>query len=210
MKYLSTRRLPLWHLFLSLCVGMLLLSFSSCGDSEVEEAQKRAEYARIIDERSSKDLLNELYIASGGDTEALARVLQVTPSSIERLRKGETSPTDAFQARLKEVSTYYAQHDKSFRELRIALDSEYAWYNRIWSWPFAHGWVLLAIFLGNMVLGFLFGEDAFAPIGFAILFAIALWLFSGLLTLFFSPDKLNDPYTQSVNPIIEVLVDDAD
>lgn len=214
MKYLPTLRMPLWSFILTALVSVLLIGLTSCGDSDVEEARKRAEYAQIIDERSTKDLLNELYIASDGKTDALARILQVTPSSIERLRKGETSPTEAFQTRLKEVATYYAQHGKSFRELRVALDSEYTWYNRAWSWPASHIWLLLGIFVAQMVVGFILGaaeaEGLLALLGFGNVLVVLFWLLSGLLTWIISPDALNDPYTQSINPTIEVLVSDEE
>ena len=75
----------------------LLLCFScitSCAKSN--SAQKRIEIAKIIENRSAKDLLNDLYIGSDGDVESLARMLGITPSSIERFRTGATLPTEHF------------------------------------------------------------------------------------------------------------------
>lgn len=185
---------------------MTLLLVSSCRSNDAEEARKRSEFAQIIDERSSKDVLNELYIASDGDTEALARILQVTPSSVERLRKGETYPTDAFRDRLKEVATYYAQHDKSFRELRSALDSEYKWYDEIKDYPFKHVMAFVIVLIILIILVSFVSAD----ILWLMLLAALVWGVSVALSWMFSPDAMKDSYTESINPNIEVLVGDAE
>lgn len=191
-------------LFVILMVACMLPSCHH--NDETKEAQKRSEFAQIIDERSSKDILNELYIASDGDGEALARILQVTPSSIERLRKGETYPTDEFQVRLKEVATYYAQHDKSFRELRSALDSEYKWYDAIKDYPFKHvmGFVITLIILIILV------SFVSADILWLMLLASLVWGIAFGLSLALSPDTMKDSYTDCINPNIEVLVGDVE
>ena len=79
--------------------GILILATAfllSCGSNEAEEAEKRTEITQIIDGMSTKDVLNQLYIFSEGDTEALARILLCTPSSIDRIRKGETTATPEY------------------------------------------------------------------------------------------------------------------
>ena len=53
--------------------GILILATAfllSCGSNEAEEAEKRTEITQIIDGMSTKDVLNQLYIFSEGDTEA--------------------------------------------------------------------------------------------------------------------------------------------
>lgn len=111
-------------------VGMIAIFFS-CSD---DEAERQAEIAKIVESRSTVNLLNDLYIGSDGDIEALARVLNATPSSIERLRKEMSAPTDKFAERVKEVSLYYFQQGQSFRKLRSALDPKYKWYSPMWEW----------------------------------------------------------------------------
>ena len=111
--------------------GILILATAfllSCGSNEAEEAEKRTEITQIIDGMSTKDVLNQLYIFSGGDTEALARILLCTPSSIDRIRKGETTATPEFSKRIKEVLSYASIEGGDFEDLRQALDSEYSWY----------------------------------------------------------------------------------
>lgn len=114
-------------LFALLFVGM----FVSCSSDE----EKRAEFEQIARSRSTEILLNDLYVASDGDIEALARVLKATPSSIERLRKGETKPTPAFEERIKLASTYYVQNGQDFKKLQSILDDEYNWFKNIFSTP---------------------------------------------------------------------------
>lgn len=206
MNHSITRKALSLRCLFSILVGMTLLLVSSCRSNDAEEARKRSEFAQIIDERSSKDVLNELYIASDGDTEALARILQVTPSSVERLRKGETYPTDAFRDRLKEVATYYAQHDKSFRELRSALDSEYKWYDEIKDYPFKHVMAFVIILIILIILVSFVSAD----ILWLMLLAALVWGVSVALSWMFSPDAMKDSYTKSINPNIEVLVGDAE
>ena len=206
MNHSITRKALSLRCLFSILVGMTLLLVSSCRSNDAEEARKRSEFAQIIDERSSKDVLNELYIASDGDTEALARILQVTPSSVERLRKGETYPTDAFRDRLKEVATYYAQHDKSFRELRSALDSEYKWYDGIKDYPFKHVMAFVIVLIILIILVSFVSAD----ILWLMLLAALVWGVSVALSWMFSPDAMKDSYTESINPNIEVLVGDAE
>ena len=73
--------------FVLMCI--MSMTLTSCST----DPEKRAEAAKIVEARSTQDLLNDLYLASDNDTESLARILQVTPSSIERLRNGKSDPT---------------------------------------------------------------------------------------------------------------------
>ena len=73
--------------FVLMCI--MSMTLTSCST----DPEKRAEAAKIVEARSTQDLLNDLYLASDNDTESLARILQVTPSSIERLLNGKSDPT---------------------------------------------------------------------------------------------------------------------
>lgn len=114
-------------LFALLFVGL----FASCSRDE----EKLAEFEQIARSRSTEILLNDLYLGCDGDIEALARVLKATPSSIERLRRGETKPTPAFEERIKLASTYYVQNGQDFKKLQSILDDEYNWFKNIFSTP---------------------------------------------------------------------------
>ena len=106
--------------------------FVACSSNDEE---KRAEFAQIVESSSCESLLNDLYLGCDGDIEALARVLKATPSSIERLRRGETKPTSAFEERIKLASTYYVQNGQDFKKLQSILDDEYNWFKNIFSTP---------------------------------------------------------------------------
>lgn len=144
-------------LFLSL---WLMTSLTSCTSSD--ETSKRIEYTQIIEKRAPQDILNDLYVASNGDTESLARILQITPSSIERIRKGETNATVGFEEKLKEVAIYYNIHGQSFSKLQSALDGEYSWYDSILNFPSHHPFWFWGI---NIVLILIL----------AFVFLIAIW-----------------------------------
>lgn len=146
-------------LFLSL---WLMTSLTSCTSSD--ETSKRIEYTQIIEKRAPQDILNDLYVASNGDTESLARILQITPSSIERIRKGETNATVGFEEKLKEVAIYYNIHGQSFSKLQSALDGEYSWYDSILNFPSHHPFWFWGI---NIVLILIL----------AFVFLIAIWPF---------------------------------
>lgn len=201
MINVSLHRLPVRSILTALLLGLFLVFTSSCGG---DEDRKRAEFAQIIDQRGTKDVLNELYIAADGDTEALARILQVTPSSIERLRKGETTPTEAFRARLKEVATYYALHEKSFRKLRSALDEEYKWYDSVLDFPKEHTTLLIVLLIVFIVVW----AVLFWPILFLLIVPLVLWIVAFVCSLFGSPDPIQDHYVDTINPNVEILASD--
>ena len=207
---------PVLRMF-RICVYILAvvttISLISCGDNEAEKAEKRAEFAQIIDNKSSKDLLNELYIASDGDSESLARILQCTPSSIERLRKGESFPTPEFSTRIKDVLTYYAVEGKSFAKLRQALDDKYRWYEYIMDYPSVHRTGFIVCIIISAILAFIGLFLALIPAAIVL----ACWTIYGILVVCFLAwgacfpiGKMPDTYIDSINPNIEVLSSDAE
>ena len=72
MKTIKSKIVVVFALFLA--TTMLV----SCA-SENEEREK---YIQIAESRSTADLLDDLYVGSEGDVEAIARILKCTPSSI--------------------------------------------------------------------------------------------------------------------------------
>lgn len=124
------------HLLLVVTLIVSPIIFSSCSSSD--EAENRIEAAKVVESRSNEDLLNDLYLASDGDIESLYRILQVTPSSINRLRNGKTVATAKFEEKVKTVAIYYYQNDRKFSLLQSALDEEYGWYDSILNFPSHH------------------------------------------------------------------------
>lgn len=52
------------------CVS--LISLMSCSSDDTDEIDKRKEFTQIVENRSAKDLLNDLYVGSDGDIQSLA------------------------------------------------------------------------------------------------------------------------------------------
>ena len=179
------------------------LSLASCSSSDEE---KRIEYVSIVEQRSSVDLMNDLWVAADGDVEALARILQITPSSIERIRKGETVPTDVFEEKLRDVAVYYYVHDKSFKALRSALDGEYSWYDTmLYSFSLHPWWFWGANIVLGIIVSICLGEGQEETAGYLFLAELVVFIIAWICSLIFSPDAMQDRYKDSINPVIEQI-----
>ncbi len=161
--------------------------------------KKREEYVKVAESRSTSDLLNDLYVGSEGDVEAMARILNCTPSSIERIRNEETVATSQFAERVVDVSVYYYVNGQSFSKLRAALDDEWGWYNDVLYFPSHHPFwfwgITIALFLGL----------AFAALVFVwpLLIELLLFFVCWIIALICSPNAMPDRYQDTINPTIE-------
>lgn len=193
-------------------IALCAMSVSSCSK---DESEKRIEFAKIVESRTSQDLLNDLYVGSDADVEAIARIMNVTPSSIERIRNGETEPTAQFEERIREVSLYYMQNDQSFSKLQSIVDPEYGWYDTILNFPSHHPWwfwtintILLVILIFVTILAFMdilgVWEVLVAYCSTALL-ELLLFLIAWIASLICSPDAMQDSYVDSINPTIEQI-----
>lgn len=185
---------------------VLMLSsmlFASCS----EDTTKRIEFAKIVESRTSQDLLNDLYLGCDADIEAIARILNVTPSSVERIRKGESYPTVQFEERIYEVSLYYMQNGQSFSKLRAALDPEYAWYDYFMDAPSDRPGLFWGITLTLFVLTGLVGVLAPVAIVASVCMIIEFLLYCvvWISCWICSPDNIQDSYVDTINPTIEQL-----
>lgn len=194
-------------LVVTLIVSPFILS--SCSGSD--EAENRIEAAKVVESRSNEDLLNDLYLASDGDIESLSRILQVTPSSINRLRNGKTVATAKFEEKVKTVAIYYYQNDRKFSLLQSALDEEYGWYDSILNFPSHHPWIFWIV---NIVLFLIFVFPIIIPVIWPILL-IAIWsglaemlifLIAWIVSLICAPNQMTDKFTNTINPTIEQVL----
>ena len=184
-------------------IAFLPFLCSSCSD----DAEERIEVAKIVESRGSQDLLNDLYLACDDDVESLARILQCTPSSINRIKNGKSEPTMQFEEKIKTIAVFYYQNDRKFSKLQAALDSEYGWYDSILNFPSHHP----LIFWGVTIFLFILTALLFLPpvclaasIGLvieALVFGVA-WIAYFICT----PDPIEDKYIDTVNPVIEQLI----
>ena len=182
--------------------------FLSCSGSN--EAENRIEAAKVVESRSCEDLLNDLYLASDGDIESLSRILQVTPSSIDRLRNGKTVATAKFEEKVKTVAIYYYQNDRKFSLLQSALDEEYGWYDSILNFPSHHPWIFWIV---NIVLLLIFVSSIILIIWPILLIAIwsslaemLIFLIAWIASLICAPDLTTDKFTNTINPTIEQVL----
>ncbi len=181
---------------------IILLSLQGCSYAETKEATRRVEYTQIVEKKSAIDAMNELYVAADGDIESLARILQTTPSVINRIRQGETLPTMDFEEKYKEILVYYNLNDRSFSKLQSALDDEYSWYNSVLNFPSHHPWWFWSI---NIVLILILVFEAFIGI-WPILLELLIFLIAWIFLLIYSPSPMEDRYTDSINPIMEQIL----
>jgi transcriptional regulator with XRE-family HTH domain len=190
-------------LFLFTIFGTVILSSCSSDDN----SEKRIEYAKIVESRTCQDLLNDMYVGSDADVEAIARIMNVTPSSIERIRRGETDPTEQFEERIREVSLYYMQNDQSFSKLRSVLDPEYGWCDTLMDAPSNHPkwfWGINIVLL-IMAIEMVFSETI-GIIGLVCLFLeYSIYCYVWFSAWICSPEKMEDQYINSINPTIEVI-----
>jgi len=188
---------------------IILCSCSSNGSSDTN----RAEYAKIAENRTAQDLLDDLFIGSDGDVESLARMLNVTPSTIDRIRKGKTEATPKFEEKIREVTKFYYQNDQSFIKLRSVIDEEWGWYDSVlkfyklhpyWFW----GFIILSIIINNVfwlntdsdLLGKIASYSCLVGLIVVVLLLIP-WSFS----YFFSPSPVEDQYVGTINPVVEQI-----
>lgn len=187
-------------ILLYMAIISFALTFSSC--SSTDDAENRVEAAKIVESRSNQDLLNDLYLGCDGDVESLSRILQVTPSSIDRLRNGKTEATEKFEERTKTVAIYYYQNDRKFSLVQSALDDEYGWYDSILNFPSHHPWIFWTVnIILILVLAFLF-IIAIWPILAEILIFLIAWIAS----LICAPDAMQDNFTNTINPTVEQVL----
>lgn len=196
---------------LLLSLMFMSLGLMSCSSDDVDEDAKRREFVQIVENRSAKDLLNDLYVGSDGDIQSLSRMFNVTPSSIERIRKGETEPTDKFDNRIKEVSIYYFQNEQSYSKLRSILDEEWSWYDSIWYFPSHRSklfWgIVIGLILVILVCGMIEELESIALGTLCFIFIVtALYIFIWILLFFVSPEDVEDKYKETINPTIERVI----
>ena len=172
-----------------------------CSNSEINETIRRVEYTQIVEKKSAIDVMNELYIASDGEIESLARMLQTTPSVINRIRLGETNPTIDFEEKIKEVLVYYNLNERSFSKLQSALDDEYGWYDSVLNFPSHHPWWFWSI---NIILILLLAFIAVIAI-WPILLELLIFLIAWIALLICSPNQMDDKYINSIDPTIEQI-----
>ena len=175
----------------------MFVGLSSCSS---DDNNTRIEASKIAESRSAQDLLNDLYLGCDGDVESLARILQATPSSIERVRTGKTEPTFVFEEKIKSVADYYLKNDRKFSIVQSALDPEYGWYDSVLNFPNHYPvtfWVLLIVFI---LIAFI------PPCVILLILEGVVFLVAWIASLICAPDDVEDKYIDTINPVIEQVI----
>lgn len=191
---------------LILLTSIVIFCFSSCESSSIRD-KKRAEIAKIIENESCSDLLNDLYLAADGDEQSLARILNVTPSVINRVRNGETKASIEFEDRIRDVSAFYYINAKNYYRLRSDLDPKWKpvidtighlpQYNPILFWL-----ILLLLVAGLIYCLTVWYYHIWKLFALAIVIYLLIWLLSVILV----PRTMNDPYIETINPVVEQVI----
>lgn len=184
-----------------------LLLFTSCNKtSEVEN------YFNVKNTKGNEIvMLSDLYIASKGDTWALARILNTTPAVIERLKNGETKANDNFNVTIKKTWEQFQLVDGNFLQLKRKLDPKWNWIDTLGHLPEVEP----GIFYGALITLFL-ALAFFLVIWFWFMWPwtlgglfvyLLLWLtFLGISTAKQSSHNMcEDPYKHTPNSTIEII-----
>ena len=194
--YTTVRTYPV----ILLCFVAFCLSSCSIEESP-ERIKEREEIAKSIESQSAISLFADLYEASDGDLESLARMLQVTPSSLERIKKGETVPTKLFEERIKEIAVYYIQNNSSYSKLRSEKDDKWRWYDTVLH-PFHHPWWF---FIGIALMLALIPIFPIGSIAIAVEY-ILQYLIAWIFYLICSPSAMEDKFVNTINTLIEQII----
>ena len=186
-------------------VGMVALS--SC---DAMSPDKRLEATKIVESRTCKELLNDLYLGSDGDEEAIARILDITPSVVKRIRNGETVPSLQLEERVKDVSVYYQLNGKNFLRLRSELDPKWRFIDTMGHLPSVNPklfWTILLVLIAALAFVLVIYFWFMWPylLGATITYLVVILLF-WILSSVFPPKAMPDPYVDSINPVVEQIV----
>ena len=175
-----------------------------------EEEKKRIEITKIIEGRDCAELVNDLYLASDGDDESIARILNVTPSVVNRIRTNETKASPMLEKNIRDVSVYFQLNGKNYMKLRSELDPKWKFIDTIGHLPSVHPilfWVILILLIGclafALVIWFWFTWPYF--LGTLLGYLVIIFLF-WLLSAVFAPRTMDDPYVDSINPVVEQIL----
>ena len=168
--------------------------------------KQREEIAQIVENKAADDLMTDLYLASEGDSEALARILNVTPSTIDRVRNKACAPSYVLEDRIREVALYYYRSGKDFYKLRSELDPSWTLFHTI---GFSRQtnpllfWTVVII-ISIFYLYFNFKSDFQKWKLTSVLLALVILFYAGCA--FYAnhfPRPMDDSYQLSINPAYE-------
>ena len=196
------QRYPLLvHLGYSL---LLLLTATACQPEGAGSYSSQA-YAETAGQHEPADpirLLSELSEAFAEDSAPLARILGASPSSLERLRSRQSSPTPEFRQQLYSTYCLYRQSGSDALRLRQRLDPEYKWYEYVLHYPLLYPLHPLLLVLALLLLYRLQRHPLMLILPlFTLLF---LWIVALIYTSLTPSRHTHDHYRQLLDPKVEL------
>ena len=195
-------------LFKFCLISLIFVGFlSSCSK---DEEQKRIEITRIIESRDCAELVNDLYLAADGDEESIARILNVTPSVVNRIRDKETKASPMLEKNIRDVSLYFQLNGKNYMKLRSELDPKWKFIDTIGHLPSVHPvlfWTILISLIACLAFALKIWFWSTWPVflGTLLIYLVVIFLF-WILSAIFAPRAMDDPYVDSINPVVEQIV----
>ncbi len=194
-----------WPLGALIVCIMLMFVVQLCSRREVSD-DRRNEIAQIVENRETAELINDFYMASEGDTEAIARIFNVTPSTIERIRNRTTEPSYELEDRIKEAALFFYTHNKNFYKLRSDFDPKWNLFHAIGTArdnnPMFFWLITIAVILATLYFNFQNGWQNVKVTIPLLVVIIAIYAGSIFYTRHF-PKSVEDTYTVSINPAVE-------
>lgn len=200
----------------------------------LEDEENKIEVGKIAASHNAKEMLDELCIVFEEDCDdehqTISRILNATPSTLERIRAEETLPTKAFEDSIIQIFTMYKILEKESPWylpnyetiiLRYEKDNECGGiidFIRYLPWRVPLILLILAVFFPIKVLLAVFssnGDSDYSSLSeddysrddlkkkisrIALIVYGAAWFFS----LFFSPDPIVDEFQNSTNIALEI------
>ena len=186
------QRYPLLvHLGYSL---LLLLSATACQPEGAGSYSSQA-CAETAGQHEPADPIAE-------DSAPLARILGASPSSLERLRSRQSSPTPEFRQQLYSTYCLYRQSGSDALRLRQRLDPEYKWYEYVLHYPLLYPLHPLLLVLALLLLYRLQRHPLMLILPlFTLLF---LWIVALIYTSLTPSRHTHDHYRQLLDPKVEL------
>lgn len=223
-----------------LLLGILFFSLfaSSCSNYKnyLEDEENKIEAGKIAASHNAKEMLDELCIVFEEDCDdehqTISRILNATPSTLERIRAEETLPTKAFEDSIIQIFTMYKILEKESPWflpnyetiiLRYEKDNECGGiidFIRYFPWRFSLLVSILVVLFPIWALITMLSSDSgsealveadssiFDDFGdlnkILSLIVLIVWGLAWFLSLFFSPDPIVDEFQNSTNIALEI------
>lgn len=161
--------------FLFFAVALMLFS---CSDDEFNSS-KQALLIEKENSLTSQEKIRELLLKTEGDFEQLACIFNNSPSSIKRLKNGETFATTEAEIEISKHYNYFIVKENSIEDFKADCIS-YKWYN--YAKTFMSNWWFWGILLILTILTVKLSDGgSIVVFVLIIIFYVVVWLLNQFL-----------------------------